>query len=156
MVCEDGIKKMCDYLRENPQGTNMRDGKGGNAYEAIKGCQKFTELHGKAGDVFLAHPFMVSVGRRQRSGVRGLLITGFFPSFPPSVLALSHLHYPHRRPALPLDHSLYPEWSPFCLAPGSDLVVSLKYIAPPTFWRFLTVLDVIGRSCSRSSSSSST
>lgn len=86
MICEDGIKDMAEYLYKNPQGTNMRDGNGGNAYEAIKKCSKFTEvnimsleslklkhpltlicfrcqLHGKAGDVFLAHGFMVSVAR---------------------------------------------------------------------------------------------
>lgn len=86
MICEDGIKDMCEYLRANPQGTNMRDGKGGNAYEAIKRCSKFTELHGKAGDVFLAHPFMVRVRSADDGEVRGA-----------ADRVSTRVHYPHLR-----------------------------------------------------------
>lgn len=58
-ICEDGLKHMIKWMYDRPQGADkMEDLDGRKAVDVIKQCNKFVELTGEAGDVFLCHPLM--------------------------------------------------------------------------------------------------
>ncbi|KIJ30671.1 hypothetical protein M422DRAFT_267717 [Sphaerobolus stellatus SS14] len=58
-ICEDGLNHMIKWLHDRPQGsTTMTDPDGKRAIDVINECNKFVELTGEAGDVFLCHPLM--------------------------------------------------------------------------------------------------
>ncbi|KDQ06571.1 hypothetical protein BOTBODRAFT_121296 [Botryobasidium botryosum FD-172 SS1] len=61
-IVEDGLSYVCKWLHDHPHGDDTkslcRDPETGVPVDEIKACERFVELTGNAGDVFLCHPFM--------------------------------------------------------------------------------------------------
>jgi len=54
-VCEDGIKGICEYLYNHPEGL---DPPLDPIYQHVKDCKKFVTIEAKAGDTFITHSFL--------------------------------------------------------------------------------------------------
>jgi len=58
-ICTDGIKPVCEWFLQHPEGAdNLVDASGRRLPAVfIQECHDFVQLTGKEGDVFLCHPF---------------------------------------------------------------------------------------------------
>lgn len=58
-ICEDGIERSCQVMYDNPDGWDPPD-HDRVLHEAIKrgDCEKFVQIEGKAGDVFITHAML--------------------------------------------------------------------------------------------------